>query len=88
VRPEGLEPPAYWFEASRSIQLSYRRTSIEPLTASVSHDRFGSASPFPRVNSRHSRYNPPASYSSGTYAQFAPREWLSTCCSPSCLKAR
>ena len=26
VRPEGLEPPAYWFEASRSIQLSYRRT--------------------------------------------------------------
>jgi hypothetical protein len=23
VRPEGLEPPAYWFEASRSIQLSY-----------------------------------------------------------------
>jgi hypothetical protein len=28
VRPEGLEPPAYWFEASRSIQLSYRRTSM------------------------------------------------------------
>src|SRR5580704_16921112 len=28
VRPEGLEPPAYWFEASRSIQLSYRRTSV------------------------------------------------------------
>ena len=27
VRPEGLEPPAYWFEASRSIQLSYGRTS-------------------------------------------------------------
>ena len=26
VRPEGLEPPAYWFEASRSIQLSYGRT--------------------------------------------------------------
>jgi adenylate cyclase class 2 len=25
VRPEGLEPPAYWFEASRSIQLSYER---------------------------------------------------------------
>jgi hypothetical protein len=25
VRPEGLEPPAYWFEASRSIQLSYGR---------------------------------------------------------------
>jgi hypothetical protein len=27
VRPEGLEPPAYWFEANRSIQLSYRRGS-------------------------------------------------------------
>ena len=27
VRPEGLEPPAYWFEASRSIQLSYGRLS-------------------------------------------------------------
>ena len=27
VRPEGLEPPAYWFEASRSIQLSYGRGS-------------------------------------------------------------
>ena len=25
ARPEGLEPPAYWFEASRSIQLSYGR---------------------------------------------------------------
>jgi hypothetical protein len=25
VRPEGLEPPAYWFEANRSIQLSYGR---------------------------------------------------------------
>jgi adenylate cyclase, class 2 len=27
VRPERLELPAYWFEASRSIQLSYGRTS-------------------------------------------------------------
>ena len=25
VRPAGLEPAAYWFEASRSIQLSYGR---------------------------------------------------------------
>ena len=28
MRPEGLEPPAYWFEASRSIQLSYGRESV------------------------------------------------------------
>jgi adenylate cyclase, class 2 len=28
ARPEGLEPPAYWFEASRSIRLSYGR--VEP----------------------------------------------------------
>ena len=28
VRPEGLEPPAYWFEASRSIRLSYGRVGI------------------------------------------------------------
>jgi adenylate cyclase, class 2 len=27
VRPERLELPAYWFEASRSIQLSYGRTT-------------------------------------------------------------
>ncbi len=26
VRPERLELPTYWFEASRSIQLSYGRT--------------------------------------------------------------
>ena len=26
VRPEGFEPPAYRFEACRSIQLSYGRT--------------------------------------------------------------
>ena len=25
VRPEGFEPPANWFEASCSIQLSYGR---------------------------------------------------------------
>ena len=30
VRPERLELPAYWFEASRSIQLSYGRT-INPI---------------------------------------------------------
>lgn len=28
ARPEGLEPPAYWFEASRSIRLSYGRPAV------------------------------------------------------------
>lgn len=53
VRPEGVEPPTYWFVASCSIQLSYGRTLregnsltveefghlIKPLQAS-SHVRF------------------------------------------------
>ena len=29
ARPEGLEPPAYRFEACRSIQLSYGRVPVE-----------------------------------------------------------
>ena len=29
VRPEGIEPPAYRFEACRSIHLSYGRTRTE-----------------------------------------------------------
>ena len=32
MRPEGLEPPAYRFEACRSIQLSYGRTPNRTLT--------------------------------------------------------
>ena len=28
ARPERLELPAYWFEASRSIQLSYGRALV------------------------------------------------------------
>ena len=28
VRPEGVEPPTYWFVASCSIQLSYGRTLL------------------------------------------------------------
>ena len=35
VRPERLELPAYWFEASRSIQLSYGRTHTEFNTQSA-----------------------------------------------------
>ena len=38
VRPEGLEPPAYWFEASRSIQLSYGRTTL--IDSSRREDRY------------------------------------------------
>jgi hypothetical protein len=26
VRPEGIEPPTSWFEARRSVRLSYGRT--------------------------------------------------------------
>jgi hypothetical protein len=29
VRPERFELPTYWFEASCSIQLSYKRTFLE-----------------------------------------------------------
>src|SRR5262245_34790151 len=32
VRPEGLEPPTYGFEARRSIQLSYGRTAVKSIT--------------------------------------------------------
>ncbi len=44
MRPAGLEPAAYWFEASRSIQLSYGRvkmcpTGVEPATSSFGGKR-------------------------------------------------
>ncbi len=29
VRPEGLEPPTFWFVAKHSIQLSYERTFVK-----------------------------------------------------------
>ena len=50
VRPEGLEPPALWFEARCSIQLSYRRTvpplySPRPATALVTINRMSAANP-------------------------------------------
>jgi hypothetical protein len=39
VRPEGVEPPTYWFVASCSIQLSYGRTlqGMQPLNDNGIH---------------------------------------------------
>ena len=34
LRPGGLEPPTYWFEASHSIQLSYGRSTAGPIYGS------------------------------------------------------
>ena len=35
MRPAGLEPAAYWFEASRSIQLSYGRENFTKTCAQL-----------------------------------------------------
>ncbi len=37
VRPEGVEPPTYWFVASCSIQLSYGRTLRQSNLASLTY---------------------------------------------------
>ena len=42
VRPEGVEPPTYWFVANCSIQLSYGRT---PLQLSENTNSFKTAQP-------------------------------------------
>ncbi len=39
ARPEGFEPPAFWFVARRSIQLSYGRTDVLNLFSKV-YSRF------------------------------------------------
>ena len=35
ARPEGVEPPAYRFEACRSIQLSYGRTRMQSVSSAL-----------------------------------------------------
>ena len=51
VRPEGIEPPAYRFEACRSIQLSYGRILLIPinLAAFVLIVLFFTPQDFPQV---------------------------------------
>jgi hypothetical protein len=41
VRPEGIEPPAYRFEACRSIHLSYGRVFETQSVVHASPDRQG-----------------------------------------------
>src|SRR5271154_5504629 len=47
VRPEGVEPPTYWFVASCSIQLSYGRTLQNCNSLRISHLQGESNCPFP-----------------------------------------
>jgi hypothetical protein len=34
IRPEGIEPPTSWFEARRSVRLSYGRTEAATIVSS------------------------------------------------------
>ena len=44
ARPEGIEPPASWFEAKRSIQVSYGRVETNPSTRDAEANSFRSGS--------------------------------------------
>ena len=48
MRRKGFEPPTYWFVASYSIQLSYRRISrtFHPSTLLLYHKKPHLSSPF------------------------------------------
>ena len=53
VRPEGFEPPAYGFEARRSIQLSYGRTAVNDTTQPIAGQQpFANRSPRPPTHAR------------------------------------
>ena len=43
ARPEGVEPPAYRFEACRSIQLSYGRVRVLSVSPPSMDSRIGGA---------------------------------------------
>jgi FtsP/CotA-like multicopper oxidase with cupredoxin domain len=53
VRPEGLEPPAYWFEASRSIQLSYGRAQAQ------NHNTYGNSRSLRKIPQRAEKFPAP-----------------------------
>ena len=49
MRLEGLEPPTYWFVASHSIQLSYRRINLKLIKLS---ETLGIRTPDPLIKSQ------------------------------------
>src|SRR5258707_2855892 len=55
ARPEGLEPPAYRFEACRSIQLSYGRVTSILLLPGRRHQRLDLARRARRTRRQHFR---------------------------------